>query len=295
MGISVTGEEVVAVPDAERNVHRFAKADFFGIFHGNFPEILPGGHIRDHVFALVDVADVVHMPVDIGVAVGYGKGALLRSRDASEAGGERNLIARYHTGHINALLLWEDEGAGLGVDQRPEGAAGEKQSTVGREHPVVAGKENMHCLSRPGFKNDGFVIFRQAADLGSVEALWYLGTFYEDGSTVRRNYEKALEYYRQAAEKGDADSLMSIAYCYVNGRGVERDPDLAMTYYQKAAEAGSALACDYLGYLYLSGESIPKARFSCSTAQSSRAMRNRLSTMTKSTRRWLKLSRTALS
>ena len=104
------------------------------------------------------------MPVDVGVAVGYGKGALLRSRDASEAGWERNFITRHHAGHINALLLWEDEGAGLGVDQRPEGAAGEKQSTVGREHPVVAGEEDMHCLSRPGFKNDGFVIFRQAVD-----------------------------------------------------------------------------------------------------------------------------------
>ena len=100
--------------------------------------------------------------------------------------------------------------------------------------------------------------FGKAAELGNAEAMWYVGTFWEEGVVVSRDPAKAMEWYRKAAEAGDADSWMSIAACYADGRGTEQDFPAALSYYEKAADSGSHMACDYLGYLYMAGEQVPQ-------------------------------------
>ena len=100
--------------------------------------------------------------------------------------------------------------------------------------------------------------YQKAADLGNAEAVWYIGSFYEEGSGVEQNDALALDYYHKSAEQGDADAWMSIAYFHLRGKGVEEDHAKALEYYEKAASLGSNLACDYLGYLYMTGSLVPQ-------------------------------------
>jgi len=64
------------------------------------------------------------------------------------------------------------------------------QSRAGRE----AGREAMRC-------------YQQAAAVGHVEALLNLGALFRDGRHVRRNLERARQYFEAAARKGSKEAM----------------------------------------------------------------------------------------
>ena len=77
--------------------------------------------------------------------------------------------------------------------------------------------------------------FQQAAGLGVAEAWWYIGSYYEEGLVVVKDYKTAREMYTKGGEAGDPDCWMSLAYCYATGKGMERSFEQALPWYEKAA------------------------------------------------------------
>jgi transglutaminase-like putative cysteine protease len=95
------------------------------------------------------------------------------------------------------------------------------------------------------------------AEDGNARAQSYVGSMYETGRGVERDYGEARRWFLKAAEQGDAYSQSHIGYFYEQGMGVERDAKLASEWYAKAADQGYAWAQMSLGMLYVHGRGVP--------------------------------------
>eukprot|EP01124_Arcella_intermedia_P027892 TRINITY_DN555_c0_g1_i1.p1 TRINITY_DN555_c0_g1~~TRINITY_DN555_c0_g1_i1.p1 ORF type:complete len:383 (-),score=97.24 TRINITY_DN555_c0_g1_i1:56-1204(-) len=136
---------------------------------------------------------------------------------------------------------------------------------------VLRSSPNGHVFYRLGvmYKNGHFVkesdfrareYFRLAyeklsplAVKGDSEALCDLGSMYEYGEGVEKNYERAVEYYKQSADKGYATAQCNLGYMFNNGRGVKMDRKIAAEYYCRASEQNHVRAQYNLGYLFKHG------------------------------------------
>jgi uncharacterized protein len=62
--------------------------------------------------------------------------------------------------------------------------------------------------------------------------------FYEQGSGIAVNLDKAIVWYTKAAEQGHSGAQNNLAMCYHDGVGVSVDEDRAIEWYTKAARQG---------------------------------------------------------
>jgi len=88
---------------------------------------------------------------------------------------------------------------------------------------------------------------------GDCEALCDLGSMYEYGEGVEKNYQFAVEFYKMSADKGYATAQCNLGYMYNNGRGVKIDRKIAAEYYGRASEQNHVRAQYNLGYLFKHG------------------------------------------
>ena len=102
-------------------------------------------------------------------------------------------------------------------------------------------------------------LYKQAADLGNAEAMYWIGILYKNGNGVKQSYSKAKEWFEKAAENGDEDVMSAIGYLYENGDGVEQSYSKAKEWYEKAAEHDHATAMLRLGYLYQYGNGVEQS------------------------------------
>ena len=102
-------------------------------------------------------------------------------------------------------------------------------------------------------------LYKQAADLGNAEAMYWIGILYKNGNGVEQSYSKAKEWFEKAAENGDEDVMSAIGYLYENGDGVEQSYSKAKEWYEKAAEHDHATAMLRLGYLYQYGNGVEQS------------------------------------
>lgn len=100
--------------------------------------------------------------------------------------------------------------------------------------------------------------YREAADAGSVGAMFRLGIMYARGHGVPQDDREAVRWYRKAAETGDAGANLNLGIMYENGRGVVQNYREAMRHYRAAAEAGLARGMHNLGRMYAEGRSLPQ-------------------------------------
>jgi TPR repeat protein len=98
--------------------------------------------------------------------------------------------------------------------------------------------------------------YEKAAALGNVHAHFRIGSLYDDGNGIDRDYEKAAHWYRAAAEQGHDWAQFSLGTLYEKGVGVEKNHEQAVYWFTKAAEQGHGLACEYLGVCYRKGEGV---------------------------------------
>lgn len=90
---------------------------------------------------------------------------------------------------------------------------------------------------------------RRAAERGHVLGAHNLGNAYTEGRGVGEDPAQAVEWWTRAAERGDAITRLRLGEAYEAGRGVARDPDAAREWYGKAAAAGNAQAREALDRL----------------------------------------------
>lgn len=119
---------------------------------------------------------------------------------------------------------------------------------------LAAGAAVLCLLPESEFKK-----YRNAAEDGDVQAMWHLAKCYEYGKGVKKDYEKAIEWYRQAADGGSSAAMRSLAINYKGGRcGLEKDNRKAINWLRKAADAGDNYASFTLGDLYARGDGVDK-------------------------------------
>ena len=93
----------------------------------------------------------------------------------------------------------------------------------------------------------------QFAERGDVEAQFWLGTCYYDGTGVRQSHREAVKWFRKAAEQGYAEAQCTLGVCYLNSEGVPEDKTEAVRWFRMAAEQGNAHAQFWLGACYCNG------------------------------------------
>ena len=92
----------------------------------------------------------------------------------------------------------------------------------------------------------------RAAERGHVLAAHNLGNAYSTGRGVAQDPAQAVKWWTQAAEAGDAVTQLRLGEAFESGRGAERDLEAAAAWYRRAAAAGNEQAREALGLLPVS-------------------------------------------
>jgi len=109
----------------------------------------------------------------------------------------------------------------------------------------------MHYLGR-GFKRDRTIAdnmiraalpaIQRFANDGRAWAQSDLGSLYEDGLVLPRNFTDAVYWYRSAAEQGYPGAQTNLGIMYARGQGVATNRKTAIEWFQKAANQGDNVA-----------------------------------------------------
>ena len=125
----------------------------------------------------------------------------------------------------------------------------------------------VHSAGRMGFPRDedrargiaAEVIgeVERAAEAGVLEAVFLMGTAYDEGLGKPVDPGQAAIWHRRAAERRHVLGAHNLGNQYAAGRGVEEDPALAAEWWLRAAERGDAITQLRLGEAYESGRGVP--------------------------------------
>ena len=95
---------------------------------------------------------------------------------------------------------------------------------------------------------------RKAADLDNEEAIFRLGTMYETGDGIIMDEAEALKWFRKAADLDDKYAMFRLGSMLQNGEGVSKNDSEALKWYFKAADHRNVEAWAYLGFIYQYGK-----------------------------------------
>jgi len=101
-------------------------------------------------------------------------------------------------------------------------------------------------------------LYRRGAQSGDADAMLQLGSMFETGQGMRRNYAQARQWYEKSAQSGNSQADYRLGMMYANHRGVNRSYRTAARYYQRAAVAGISEAQRELAALYRRGRGIKR-------------------------------------
>ena len=104
----------------------------------------------------------------------------------------------------------------------------------------------------------GVTTLRAAAHDGDARAQNFLGTLFEAGRFLERDFGRAAFWYRKAAEQGNPDGQLNLGRMYRGGLGLERDERRAAYWYRAAAVQGLAPAQFFLGLMYETGRGVER-------------------------------------
>jgi hypothetical protein len=91
---------------------------------------------------------------------------------------------------------------------------------------------------------------------GIMAACQRLGSMYDEGKGVAKDYSRAFALYSRACDSGDAGGCNSLGSMFDIGKGAAKDDTKAVALYTKACDGGSAEGCNNLGALYLAGRGV---------------------------------------
>lgn len=97
-----------------------------------------------------------------------------------------------------------------------------------------------------------------SAARGQSRAICELGSRYFFGEGVELDLRRGADLYRQAAELGNLDAAYNLATCYLDGHGVIQSVQEAVGWFRRAAEAGDPFAALRLGELYSEGRHVQR-------------------------------------
>ena len=125
----------------------------------------------------------------------------------------------------------------------------------------------VHSTGRMGFPRDEerarviaaevIAEVERAAEAGVPEAVFLMGTAYDEGLGRPVDPARAAAWHRRAAEMGHVLGAHNLGNQYAAGRGVEEDHALAAEWWLRAAERGDAITQLRLGEAYEAGRGVP--------------------------------------
>ena len=99
-----------------------------------------------------------------------------------------------------------------------------------------------------------FSLYKQTADMGDAEGLYYMGVFYGTGDVVSQDYTISTQYLQKSADLGYAEALYQLGVYKMHGFGCHANWKEALKYCKAAANKGCADAANEAGYIYDRGE-----------------------------------------
>lgn len=105
---------------------------------------------------------------------------------------------------------------------------------------------------------EAFTMVQENAKKGDAGAMLTLGSFYEQGVGVPRNFVSAMNWYAKAAEAGLPEGHYNLGISYEVGMGNGGDLKKAVEHFQIAADMGLSQAMEKMASLYLSGTGVTK-------------------------------------
>ena len=98
--------------------------------------------------------------------------------------------------------------------------------------------------------------YSKASENGDFTAQYNLAMIYFKGSGVRQNYIKAADLLHKSAEQGNIAAQNNLGVMYKNGLGVKQNYAKALELFRKASEQGSTQAQNNLGTMYQYGHGV---------------------------------------
>lgn len=154
--------------------------------------------------------------------------------------------------------LWLDRAAQAGSDD-----AKKELAKLGRG-AYEAPARNLENAAFVAFGKKDYAtsarLYKQAADLGNVEATVALGQHYAQGLGVTKNFVEAARLYRMAADKGSPAGQAQLGLAYEQGEGVPENWDEMRRLCEKSAAQLNPLGLNCVGRLYQFGMAVPMDR-----------------------------------
>ncbi len=101
-------------------------------------------------------------------------------------------------------------------------------------------------------------LFRAAAGMGHIGAIYNVGLMYEKGEGVAMNKKEAMNWYTRSADGGFLQAMVNVGAMYYSGEGVVQNFEQALAWFRKAADRGQVVAMFNLGVMYEKGEGTKK-------------------------------------
>ena len=120
----------------------------------------------------------------------------------------------------------------------------EKYQKLAKKKPKYYVSIGDLCMDEADF-NNAAKYYKKAIENG-VFAYTQLGDTFD----YRHQYKKSFDAYMKGAQNGETDCFIRVAFCYQNGVAVKKDDEKAIEYYKKASDFGSSTAARWLGDLY---------------------------------------------
>jgi hypothetical protein len=140
-----------------------------------------------------------------------------------------------------------------------EQAAKDQEAKAQKDRQQVAREETARkaeMLYKDGRYAEAVPLLEGSCNTGIMAACQRLGSIYDEGKVVTKDYSRAFALYSKACEAGDAGGCNSLGAMYDVGKGAAKDDTHAVTLYTKACDGGSAEGCTDLGTMYLAGRGV---------------------------------------
>ena len=89
-------------------------------------------------------------------------------------------------------------------------------------------------------------MYEKAAVQGHSEAQLDLGGLFYDGHGVKKDLDKAFEWYNKSANQENSNGQYCVGLCYYYGMGVTKDTSKAKEMMEISAKNGFQMAVDFL-------------------------------------------------
>lgn len=106
--------------------------------------------------------------------------------------------------------------------------------------------------------NSAIAEIRQLAEAGLPEAIFLMGSAYDEGLGVTADPREAAVWFRRAADRGHILAQHSLGNAYADGRGLAQEDATAIYWWRKAADAGDTIPQFRLGQMYEQGRGTGK-------------------------------------